>query len=234
MLIDLLGQTKREIALLLKRAGSQTLAALAQALDVTREAVRVQVQEMTRDGWVAPESRARRQRKAGRPATAYGLTAAGEHLFPKDYEALAAHLLDALAEDAEPGRLRGVLAALTERRMAPLRPRVEGLPLESRLDVLRSTYADGDPFMALERSGGDWLLVERNCPFLNVALRRPALCSTTVNLLTRLLGVRVVREERFQDGAGRCVFRVHAGEPSALPGFEFEPAVAATPACDEP
>jgi predicted ArsR family transcriptional regulator len=44
-------------------------------------------------------------------------------------------------------------------------------------------------------------------------MRRPALCSVSVSALTRLLGVRVHREEKFQNGDGRCVFRVHANEP---------------------
>ena len=56
-------------------------------------------------------------------------------------------------------------------------------------------------------------VIERNCPYLNAAMKRPALCSVTVNSLTRLLGVRVDREERFQNGDGRCVFRVYADEP---------------------
>jgi len=34
-----------------------------------------------------------------------------------------------------------------------------------------------------------------------------------VNALTQLLGVRVAREEKFQNGDGRCVFRIYGKEP---------------------
>ncbi|HET7705654.1 MAG TPA: hypothetical protein VFM36_06195, partial [Thermoanaerobaculia bacterium] len=66
-------------------------------------------------------------------------------------------------------------------------------------------------------------LVELNCPFLNVAMQHPALCSTSVNMMTRVLGRRVVREKRFQDGDGMCVFRVYTDEPVSTNAFEREP-----------
>jgi predicted ArsR family transcriptional regulator len=63
--------------------------------------------------------------------------------------------------------------------------------------------------------------VENNCPFLNVAAQQPALCSVTVSTLTRLLGLQVTREERFQSGHGRCVFRVHTDKPVNTKGLKF-------------
>jgi predicted ArsR family transcriptional regulator len=65
------------------------------------------------------------------------------------------------------------------------------------------------------------MLVEKNCPFLNVATRRPALCSVTVSTLSRLLGQTVTREKRFQNGDGRCVFRVHLDQPLNPETFRF-------------
>ena len=75
--------------------------------------------------------------------------------------------------------------------------------------------------MTAEPHDGGYRLVERNCPFLNTAMRRPALCSVSVNALTRLLGVRVEREEKFQNGDGRCVFRVHAAQPVDAANWAF-------------
>lgn len=65
--------------------------------------------------------------------------------------------------------------------------------------------------------------MELNCPFLNVALQYPALCSTSVNMMSRVLDRRVVREKRFQDGDGMCVFRVYANDVVSTNGFEREP-----------
>ncbi|HSN18470.1 MAG TPA: DNA-binding protein, partial [Gammaproteobacteria bacterium] len=75
--------------------------------------------------------------------------------------------------------------------------------------------------ISVKKDTRGYTLVERNCPYLNVAMRMPRLCSVTVSTLIRLLGVRVVREERFQDGHRRCVFRVLADEPMDVKKFRF-------------
>jgi predicted ArsR family transcriptional regulator len=67
--------------------------------------------------------------------------------------------------------------------------------------------------MAVEQVENGYRLIERNCPYINTAMNRPSLCSVSVNALTKALGVRVEREEKFQNGDGRCVFRIHADEP---------------------
>jgi predicted ArsR family transcriptional regulator len=52
-------------------------------------------------------------------------------------------------------------------------------------------------------------------------MRRPALCSISVNAITRVLGYRVVRDEKFQNGDGRCVFRVLEDQPIDPASWEF-------------
>jgi predicted ArsR family transcriptional regulator len=77
------------------------------------------------------------------------------------------------------------------------------------------------------------VLVERNCPYLDVALVRPEICSTTVCALRRLTSCEVVRERRFQDGDERCEFHVRTATRSPKrkePRFEKEPPHTAEPA----
>jgi predicted ArsR family transcriptional regulator len=109
--------------------------------------------------------------------------------------------------------LKQVLRRVSDDRVASTDPAVRDLPLEERVEALRSLYFESDPYMDSEQVEDGFRLVERNCPFFNTAMRRPVLCSVSVNSLTRLLGVRVAREETFQSGAGRCVFHVYAKEP---------------------
>jgi predicted ArsR family transcriptional regulator len=197
----------------LKERGSATIAQLAPPLGLTGEAVRQQLLQLQREGWIeAIVDHDTVRGRTGRPATVYHLTDAGEHLFPKNYDALSIALLDAVTEELGTDAVR-VLARVADDRVKALAPQVEGRTLEERLDLLRSWYLADDPYMTYERDGGDYRLIERNCPFYNTAMNRPALCSVSVNALTRLLGVHVRREEKFQNGDGRCVFRVHADEP---------------------
>lgn len=206
----------------LKRKGASTIAQLADELRLTGEAVRQQLLQLQREGWVeAKISRDPERIRTGRPATSYSLTEAGDHLFPKEYDALSVAVIDAVADELGPEAIKRVLSRIYEDRVAATEGALRDLSLEQKVDALKDLYLDHDPFMDVEKTNGDFLLVERNCPFLNTAMRRPALCSVSVNALTRLLGVRVDREEKFQLGDNRCVFHVHADQPVDAKTWEF-------------
>ena len=140
------------------------------------------------------------------------------------YDVLAITILDKVVEDLGVDAAKRVLAAITEARVRELAPRLTGMTLEQRVDALRDLYLNDDPYMQSEKVENGYRLVERNCPFYNTAMARPLLCSVSVNSLSRLLGFQVVREEKFQDGDGQCVFRVSADDPidSERAPFLFE------------
>lgn len=199
---------------MLKERGAATISELAPRLSLTGEAVRQHLLQLQREGWIeaAGEPPAVAGR-TGRPATRYRLTDAGEHLFPKTYDALLVEILDAMNEEVGVDAAVRVLSRVTEERVKIVAPKLEGLTLEQRIDVLKGWYTADDPYMSVERDGSDYRLIELNCPYYSSAMTRPSLCSISVEALTRLLGVRVHREEKFQDGDGRCVFRVSVDEP---------------------
>src|SRR5207247_9754354 len=76
----------------------------------------------------------------------------------------------------------------------------------------------------IEKSENGHHHIEHNGPFLNYATKRPLFCSSTVNALRRATDHEVVREERFQDGDGRCVFHIYLDAPvtDARKGQRFE------------
>jgi len=206
----------------IKTRGPSTIAELAKRLDMTGEAVRQHLVRLKAAGFVAPR---RERRGAGRPVARWGLTGGAEHLFPKRYEDLAVALLDRVSDTLGPAATRQLLASLTDERVKAWEVRLRGRTLRQKLELLKDLYVADDPHAAVETKGRELRLIERNCPFLEVALKRPVLCSVTVNALSRLLGYRVQREERFQTGHGRCVFKVRLDQPvkPGAPGFTPEP-----------
>lgn len=205
--LEHLTETRQALVRTLKRLGKASIASLARKLELSGEAVRQQLLRLEDRGWV------RREKEdvdsAGRPTSLFSLTEAGEHLFPKDYERLNIEIIDTVVDTLGKEGLRKLLKSMTERRVREWQPRVEGKDLEEKLEALTDIYRKGDEQMEVRIREDEVALVENNCPFLSVARERPALCSLTINTLSRLLGKRVTREERFQDGDGRCVFRVH-------------------------
>jgi predicted ArsR family transcriptional regulator len=210
---------QREILSLIKRRGEACNAEIAAQLDISYEAVRQQLRQLAASRLI--ESRRRAPGRAGRPTAYYALSAAGDQLFPKAYDELAVALLDSVGDALGPDALRQLLAAMTDERVRAWRSSLPDGPLDRRLRALQDFYRPADPFAAVEGEGEDARLVEHNCPFLNVAMARPALCSVTVSALSRLLGCQVTREHRFQDGAGRCVFRIHPDRPVDPAAFRF-------------
>ena len=158
------------------------------------------------------------ERRRGRPAVEYCLTPPAEDLFLKRYPQLATRFFDALEDEVI------YLTALTDERVRGVEERSASSAGHAEL---RSIYLEDDPFMSVEKSGDGDRLIERNCPYLQFAMQRPLFCSSTVSALRRLSGFEVVREKRFQDGDGRCVFHVMTDQP--LPderrnvAFEVEP-----------
>lgn len=205
-------ETRASILRFIKAEGCATRQQLANHLEISGEATRQHLETLTHEGWLRGAGR-RKSLAQGRPATQFALTSAGDHLFPKHYDQLSVEMFDTLADNFGDDGVRTLLASLTDKQVAHWSPRLSGLSLEQRLQALRGIYFEQDPYTHVERDGDDYLLVERNCPFLNLAVRQPRLCSVTVSTLRRLLGVYVYREQRFQDGHRRCVFRVCSQSP---------------------
>jgi predicted ArsR family transcriptional regulator len=218
-----LPDSRRAILSALKQHGSATIARLAAILQLTGEAVRQQLLQLQRDGWIEAHIDRATAGRTGRPATAYSLTAAGDHLFPKQYDALTVAMIDAISDELGPDAAKRVLSRIAEDKSNVVGPMLRDLTLEQRIEALKNWYLQDDPYMETEKTEDGFRLIERNCPFYNTAMRRPNLCGVSVNALTRVLGVRVYREEKFQEGDGRCVFRIMANEPVDLDNYEFAP-----------
>lgn len=191
-------------------------------MGLTGEAVRQQLLQLQREGWIEPRTSRADRARTGRPATSYVLTTAGDHLFPKHYDALNVAMIDAVTEELGEDAAKRVLKRVADDKVAATEPALRGLSLPERMRALKDWYLPDDPYMDVEEVSDGFRLLERNCPFINTAMKRPSLCSVSVNALTRLLGVRVVREEKFQNGDGRCVFHVYADEPVQSTEFVLE------------
>lgn len=221
-----ISNVQQQILTVIKQEGETTNAIIAQRLSVSYEAVRQQLRQLEAAQLITSRKDQPDTQQAGRPTRAYTLSATGEHLFTKGYDELAIVLIDTLATALDADALAQVLASLTDKNVSQWTPYLQDKSLPEQVEKLKGIYLEDDAYMDVrqDEASGDFLLVERNCPYLNVALRRPTLCSVTSSTLSRLLGHVVTREKRFQDGDGCCVFRVHLDQPinSATFRFAFE------------
>src|SRR5436305_8800462 len=90
----LANSTRGQIITLLRRA-SRTVEELAQALELTDNAVRAHLATLERDGVVQQRGA---RRSGSKPAYVYSLTPEAEYLFPKAYDQLLHQVLEVLSE----------------------------------------------------------------------------------------------------------------------------------------
>ncbi len=220
---DQQSETRKEILIILKQNGSETISSLKKKLNISSEGVRLQLVNLERDGLVKRHTE-RNNHKGGRPAIIINLTSKGEALFPKEYNTLAIEVIDTVANQLGKGAVKEVLSTMVDARVSEWEYRLNGLSLEEKVAALKDFYILNDSYMEVDYQPDTktLLLIERNCPFYDVAMKRPILCSVTLNSLTRLLNCLVVREKRFQNGDGCCAFRVHLNEQIERTTFSFE------------
>ncbi len=161
---------------LLKRRGPMRTSELAEALAITAEAVRQQLNRLTREGLVAPQTEsvagdtvAGDTIRVGRPSQRWRLTPAAEARFPDAHAELTVRLIEAVRAELGEEALDRLVMAHERRARAAYLTELAGAqsPMEkiARLAALRTR----EGYMAevgRRDLDGVWLLTENHCPDL--------------------------------------------------------------------
>lgn len=200
--------TRGQVVALLRRA-ARTVNELAEALDLTDNAVRLHLSTLERDGLVVQEGV---RRGSGKPSYAYRLTPEAERLFPKPYGPLLDELLHVLTERLSPGELEGALREVGHRlaagHAAPegnLRARVEhGVALLDALGGLAE----------IEEQAGALVIRGYSCP-LAAAAGHAETCRLAETMLSDVIRAPVC--ERCERGdPPRCRFEITLEEAAKV------------------
>ena len=204
-----LASTRGHIVTLLRR-DRRSVEDLAQALDLTPNAVRMQLTALERDGLVQRDGV---RRGAGKPATLYELTPEAERIFPKAYGTLLHLFLDVVSERLPPAALEEVVREVG-RRLAALAPRgspvsgtwgAAGAPAPGeRAARAIAVLHDVGGLAELEEGDGAAVIRGYSCPLAAVAPAHPEVCRLMETLLSALLGAAV--RERCERGEPQCLF----------------------------
>jgi predicted ArsR family transcriptional regulator len=203
--------TRGRILTLLRR-GSCTVDELAQALEVTGNAIRVQLTALERDGLVQQDVQQQQneRRGVGKPAYVYRLTQRAEDLFPKAYDRVLSHLLNLLAVRMNSEEIEELLRAVGRRLASeegPLpgqgRARNAGAPngeigeigdigdMRARLTTAVKILNQLGGLMEIEENEGSYSICGYSCPLAPLVVEHPNLCKVTQSMLADLVGVSV-------------------------------------------
>ena len=202
-LAKLLGETQVKMLLRLRRS-SGTIAELAEELELTDNAVRTHAAALEGQGLIEPAGTRREAR--GKPARVYGLTRAGEELFPKAYALVLGELVEEVSRSEGRERAVELLRAVGE-RVAPAPP--AGKDLKARVQAAAGALRGLGGDLEVVREDRGWLLQGYGCPLSAVAAGHPEVCALARALVEEVTGQKVTeacdRSER-----PRCAFRISA------------------------
>jgi predicted ArsR family transcriptional regulator len=199
----LIGETQVRLLGLLRRS-RHTITSLAEALGLTDNAVRMHIAALHRDGIVAQVGSQRDT--GGKPARLYGLTAAGEELFPKAYALVLAKLVEEIVRTEGRARaiqlLRAVGAQAAQQASRGTNPKQR---MEAAAAVFRDLGADA----LVEKTTDGWRLQGYGCPLSAVTSGHPEMCELGKALVEEVVGAPVT--ECCQRGDHpRCSFELDA------------------------
>ncbi len=200
--------TRRQILDHLRMHGQSTVKELGVALGLTPTGIRQHLTVLERDGLVA----AREERgHVGRPALVYGLSDAGEALYPKKYDELANAVLEEAHAVAGAEKFQAILRRVAVRFAERYRDRLEGRTTAERVRETAAILNERACLADVRIQDGDYLISQYTCPFPNVAHKNSAVCALDVEFIRRLVGADARLVRSLLRGDRSCTYRIRAG-----------------------
>ncbi len=192
----------------LKRAQPLTAKQLAEQLGVSPNAIRHHLKELEAESLIVY---GREQRGVGAPTYAYRLSATGESLFPRAYEATLTQVLERVAEKS--GRQAAV--ELLEDHYRDLARKVvaelDGASDAARVDLVARLMNEQGYMAEWQEAAGTFRLSEHNCAIRAVAERFPEVCAAEQRFLHEVLGAAVERRSHITSGCNACEYAITFG-----------------------
>jgi DeoR family suf operon transcriptional repressor len=190
-IVDLLRRTRR------------TVDELAQALELTGNAVRSQLASLERDGVVRPHGL---RKGGGKPSVTYELAPEIEPMLSKAYRPLFGALLESLAATLPKAQLVTLLRD-AGRRLARELPPLRGEPA-ARAAAASAVLNDLGGLTVVDQSSGASVIRSDGCPLSALVLKRPELCKAVEVMVAELVGAPVRESCDRRGDRPRCRFEV--------------------------
>ena len=198
-----LQSTRGQVVQLLRRR-DRTVSEMAEALDLTGNAIRAHLSKLERDGLARPVGKREGVRK---PETVYGLTPEAEQLFPKAYDQVLSRLLDVLSQRLSPKVTREVLQKVA-RQIADDFPLQNGT-VRDRVEGAQEVLEHLGGLSELEAYDDRFVIRGCSCPFGAIVGHHPEICHLAERLLADLTDLPVQQRcKPNSEGNAQCVFEI--------------------------
>jgi DeoR family transcriptional regulator, suf operon transcriptional repressor len=205
--------TKQDILEYLLKRGEATAQDLAEALDISTQAIRRHLKDLQQDGSILYQSVSTGN---GRPQHIYQLSQQGRDKFPNQYDRFAISFLNTLVENLGYEGASMILQKHWEKKSQDYRTKLGEGSLEDRmakLVELRRQEGYMSEYHAIESPSAlphqKFILTEHNCAIAHVAESFPAVCGHELEMFGAVLtDCQIERTHWLVDGEHRCGYAI--------------------------
>lgn len=197
--------TRLRLINLLKRTRGLGVQEIADALQMSYMGVKEVCQDLEQRGLLESRREPKPAGTTGRPRLVYRLTGRTQEMFPVVSNALTLDLLEAAMKLYGAAAAEKLLLMVWQQKTTHLAGQMKGDSLRERAITL-ARLRDTEGHMSVLEEGVNLKILEYHCPFADLLQSYPLIRKLDTDLVQRLLGVPVRREENLFDGVMRVEF----------------------------
>lgn len=185
--------------------GEATVKDIEDGLQVTRNAVRIQLDHLVAQGLLGSRLV---KKERGRPYSAYYVTDQGRDALPNHYKDLAKSLWEEISKITDSKKKEEVLNTISSKLAEDYKNKISEGTVKERLGrFVAELNKEGIPSELSENQEG-YVWNEFNCPYYEVAKEYSDICAIELEMMGKLLGSPVERSEWLLSGAAGCQFKM--------------------------
>jgi predicted ArsR family transcriptional regulator len=200
-----IGEPKKKLLYYLKVMQIAGLSELAEVMGISRMGVHKHLEKLRERGMVdSIEVR----KGVGRPRMQYQLTSQGKTLFPKSYSDIATSALDFIERSVGQQGVESFLKERQEKLYIKYGERLKDLGFDRKVKEL-ARIRDQEGYIAESRKqqkNDSHILLEYNCPIIQIAEKHWEACSVETELFEKLLDANIETTHRAAKGDQICRF----------------------------
>ena len=199
--------TRDRIMQTLLRQTRTTINQLAVAVGINPISVRHHLTNLQVEGLVSTDEE---RHGVGRPRLVYFLTEAGTERFPTRYLRLTTRLLAQMKESMPEPVVSKLFAQMADGLADEYASQMKGLNMEERLDLAKTLLTEEGFDIQWEKTGGQYQIHEITCPYLQIGLSHPEVCTVDQTLISKMLAVPAEKVQCLLQGDAHCTYVVQA------------------------
>lgn len=198
--------TKDKILQTLLRKPKITINDIAEAVGINPISVRHHLTNLQMEGLVSADEE---RHGVGRPRLVYSLTEDGMEKFPTKYLRLTTRLLAQMKDSMPAPAVAKLFSQVAEEMANEYSDQMKNLSMEERLDFVKEMLAQEGFTVEWEKKGNDYQIHEISCPYYQIGVAHPEVCTVDQTLISKMLALPVNKVQCILDGGAHCTYVVH-------------------------